>query len=249
MKLAALGCVGLLAALRPSPAEACSCDRLSVGTVIEKTAPTNTHVLLWSPNDVHKKAPVFTLREAGGTRAIAIDRHDVKASAFTIIALVPKQALRAKATYEVFDNTGYRVLELTTTAGKDTKAPTWKGIQRASYVKQPGQCCVCNTGTPYVTVDVGAVSDDHGASTVVFGVWTAGADGKIDYKRPPTTFVQPWQTELSLGHPSTCSVNNFDLPIGKRLRIGLRPVDLAGNVGTASEIELDLSKKPKPIAD
>jgi hypothetical protein len=249
MKLAALVCIGLLAGLRPSPAEACSCMRQRVWTVIEKTAPTNTHLLLWFADGAYEKPPTFTLREAGSTRVVAVERYNVKAGAFTIAALVPKQVLRAKTAYEVVDNGRDKVLEFTTTAGKDTKAPAWKGVQGGGYVKQPGQCCMCNTGTPFVNVETGAFSDDHGTDAVVFAVWTAGAGGKIDYRQPPTTFVRPWQTELALGHPSTCSASNFDLPVGKRIRIGLRPVDLAGNIGTASELEVDLSKKPKPIPD
>src|SRR5262245_2810003 len=50
MKLAALVCVGLLAGLRPAPAEACSCGSQHVWSAIEKTAPTNTHVMLWVTN-------------------------------------------------------------------------------------------------------------------------------------------------------------------------------------------------------
>jgi hypothetical protein len=122
-------------------------------------------------------------------------------------------------------------------------------MQDAGYVKQPGACCICNTGKPHVLIDAGAFSDDHGKHAVVFAVWTAAAGDKIDYQRPPTTYVRPWQTEVALGHPSTCGHNNFDLPAGKQLRIGVRPVDLAGNVGLVSELDVDLSKPPKPIPD
>src|SRR5262245_28649075 len=100
MKLVALVCVGVLAGIRPAPADACSCIRQRVWAAIEKTAPTNTHVMLWFTDDVYKKAPVFTLREAGGTRAIAVDRHDVRAGSFTVAELVPKQSLRATTAYE-----------------------------------------------------------------------------------------------------------------------------------------------------
>lgn len=41
----------------------------------------------------------------------------------------------------------------------------------------------------------------------------------------------------------------FDLPAGKQLRVGVRPVDLGGNVGLVSELDVDLSKKPKDIPD
>ncbi|HWO24197.1 MAG TPA: hypothetical protein VNO30_35885 [Kofleriaceae bacterium] len=250
MKLAALLCVGLLAGyagLRPAPADACSCMRRSVRAAIDKTAPTNTRVMLWFSDGASRTA--FTLREAGGTRAIAVERKDVTAASYKIAELVPKQPLRGKTAYEVVDGAGDKVLEFTTTAGGDTKAPEWKGIQEASYVKQPGACCVCNTGTPYVIVDTGAVSDDHGHEGIVFAVWSAAAGGKIDYTKPPTTYVRPWETEIALGHPSICGRNNFDLPDGKKLRIGVRPVDLAGNIGVASEIEIDLSRKPNEIPD
>lgn len=249
MKPAALVCVGSIAAVRPAPAEACSCDDQRVRAAIEKTAPTNTHVMPWFADGVYKMAPAFTLREASGTQAIAFDRHDVKAGSFTVAELVPKQALRAKTAYEIVDRGGAYVLEFTTTAGNDTKAPEWKGTRAASYVRQPAACCMCHTGNPYVRVDTGAFSDDHGKDTVVFAVWIADAGGKIDYKQPPATYVQPWKAELALGHPSICGSNNFDLPAGKTLRIGVRPVDLAGNVGTASELKIDLSRKPKLIPD
>jgi hypothetical protein len=249
MKLAALLCVGLLAGIRPAPADACSCIPQRVRTAIAKTAPTNTRVMLWFTDGVYKTAPTFTLRAAGSTRSIAVDRHDVKAGSSTVAELVPKQSLRAKTAYEVVDGAGAKVLEFTTTADKDTKAPEWNGLQEASYVQQPGACCVCNTGNPHVRVDTGAFSDDQGKDAVVFAVWTAAAGGKIDYKQPPATYVRPWGTELALGHPSTCGRNNFDLPAGQAFRIGVRPVDLAGNVGVASEVELDLAKQPKAIPD
>jgi hypothetical protein len=249
MKLAALVCAGLLAGVRPTPADACSCRYQPVWTAIEQTAPINTQVMLWFLHEHYETPPSFTLREAGGTGAIAVDRYDLKASASTIAKLVPKQPLRAQTAYEVVNDAGDKVLEFTTTAGTDTTAPTWKGLQVGRYVKQPGACCICNTGFPHVRVDVGAFSDDHSKNAVVFAVWTAGAGGKIDYSQPPTTYVQPRQTELVLGPQSTCRGSNLDLPVRKKLRIGVRPVDLAGNVGTASEIELDLSKKPKQIPD
>jgi hypothetical protein len=249
MKLAALLCVGLLAGLRPAPADACSCGRKPVRAAIDKTAPTNTRVLLWFSDSAYKAAAAFTLRAAGSTRSIAVERRDVTAGSLTVAELVPKQALRAKTAYEVVDKAGDKVLEFTTTAGKDTKAPEWKGIQEASYVKQPGACCVCNTGDPHVRVETGELSDDHDKDMVVFAVWTAGADGKLDYTKPPTTYVRPWETELVLGNPVTCVRNNFDLPAGKTFRIGVRPVDLAGNIGVASEIEIDLARAPKAIPD
>jgi hypothetical protein len=249
MKLAVLVGVGLLAGIRPAPADACSCIPQRVWTVIQKTAPTNTHVMLWFADGVYKKAPAFTLREAGRTRPIAIDRHDIKAGSYTVAELVPKQSLRAATAYEVVDAAGDKVLAFTTTTGKDTEVPAWKGLQEASYVQQPGACCMCNTGKPHLRVDTGAFSDDHGTDAVVFAVWTAGAGGKIDYKQPPATYVRPWKTEFALGHTSTSDSNNIDLPDGKTFRIGVRPVDLAGNVGTASESEIDLSRKPKAIPD
>lgn len=249
MKLAVLGCVGLLAGIRPAPADACSCIAPRVRAMIQKTAPTNTHVMLWFTKGLYAKAPAFTLREAGRKRSIAIDRHDIKAGSYTFAKLVPKQPLRATTAYEVVDAAGDKILEFTTTTGEDTEVPVWDGMQEASYVQQPGACCMCNTGKPYLSVDTGAFSDDHGTNAVVFAVWTADASGKIDYKQPPTTYVPPWKTEFTLGHPSTCGGSNFDLPVGKTFRIGVRPVDLAGNVGTVSEIEIDLSRKPKAIPD
>ncbi len=249
MKLAALLCTGLLAGIRPTPADACSCVGQRVWTAIEKTAPTNTHVMLWFDDGAYKTAPAFTLREAGGTRAVAVARRDLKAGSSTVAELVPTRPLRAKTRYEVVDAAGEKVLEFTTTAGDDTKAPAWKGMQNALYVQQPGRCCMCHTGTPHVRVDTGAFSDDHGKDEVVFAVWTTGAGGKIDYKKPPATYVRPWSAEFVLGHSSICGANNFDLPVGKAFRIGVRPVDLAGNIGTASELEIDLSRKPKAIPD
>jgi hypothetical protein len=61
--------------------------------------------------------------------------------------------------------------------------------------------------------------------------------------------VRPSKTGFALGEPSTCRSNNFDLPAGATFRIGVRPVDLAGNIGVASELEIDLSKQPKSVPD
>lgn len=248
MKLAALVCAALLAGLRPTPADACSCMSPTVRAAIEKTAPINTHVMLWIPSREDRTTPAFTLRPAGSTSALALERHDVKAGELTIARLVPKQVLRPKTAYEVVDDQGDKVLEFTTTGDKDTKAPGWTGLKEADHVKQPGRCCMCNTGAPHIRVRTGELSDDQDRDAVAFAVWTAAAGKAIDYKLPPTTYVQTWQGRFWLGRPSMCVPNNFDLPTGK-VRIGVRPVDLAGNLGTASERELDLSKQPKAIPD
>jgi hypothetical protein len=60
--------------------------------------------------------------------------------------------------------------------------------EQGLILQQPGLCCRCRTGIAHVSVDTGAFSDDRGKDAVVFAVWTADADGKIDYKQPPATY-------------------------------------------------------------
>jgi hypothetical protein len=243
----------LVAALAPAPADACSCGRQSVWSVIEKTAPPNTHVMLWFADRVYKTAPTFTLREADKKAEVATDRRDVKSGAFTIADLAPRRALKAKTGYEVVDQDGQVVLEFTTTAKADTKAPAWTGMT-ADYVKQPGACCMCNTGYPYIQVKATGATDDGGAERIVYAVWTADTqDGAkipaFDYSKPPQLYVRAWRGEFDLGHSSTCSRNNFDIATGKVIKLGVRPIDLAGNAGPAREVLVDLSQKPTEIPD
>jgi hypothetical protein len=224
-----------------------------VWAAIESTAPTNTHVMLWFVEGHYKTTPTFTLREAGDKQVVAVGRRDVKSGAFIVTELIPDQPLRARTAYEVVDGKDSKVLEFTTTEAADTNAPTWNGIHRAEYVKQPGACCMCNTGRPHVRVKTGGLADD-GAHRVVYAVWATSTSArgnatKIDYTKPPMTYVVPYGDEFSLGSWSTCGASNFDLETGAVIKIGLRPIDLAGNAGEPREAFVDLWSPPKQIPD
>jgi hypothetical protein len=253
MKLAVLW-IGLAVAISPAPADACSCAGQRVWAAIESTAPTNTHVMLWFVDGLYKATPTFTLREAGEKQVVAVDRRDVKSGGFNVTELIPKQPLRARAAYEVVDGKDSKVLEFTTTVTADTNAPTWNGILTAEYVKQPGACCTCNTGVPYVRVKTAGIADDAGARHVVYAVWATstsvrGNATKIDYTKPPMTYVPPYGGEFSLGSQSTCGASNFDLATGAVIKLGLRPIDFAGNLGEPREVFVDLWSPPKQIPD
>ena len=186
-------------------------------------------------------------KKSGDT--ITVDYKKVGSASMTVIEMMPKAKLTANTEYEVVrlegDVSGV-IGNFTTGAKELTAAPVWKGIKTSQYLKDTAVCCVCNTSDPYAMIELAKPDgDDKAAKQLRIGIWMAGSDGKIDYKKPPVTY-EPFDQAFSLGHPSTCSPANFLFPKTKALRLGLKLVDVAGNASTASELVLDTTKPKRP---
>jgi hypothetical protein len=263
--LALAACTAIAAlALAPAPADACSCSRPGVEVTpgAAAPAPTNTQVRVAWPSTVKVDESSITLAPAPNPKApkpklkkgesppptsIDVDRVALTAGDVRVVVLTPTQPLQPETHYQVTlaGEPGGKpgvVGEFTTGKDADTTAPAWKGAGKVTYVHAPAVCCNCSTGDPWVSVAlVPPDSDDRPAPEpdVVYGVWLA--DG-FDAKKPPVAYLRPWGDSVVLGHKSTCSPKNFDLPAKGKLALKLAPVDAAGNVGTPADVVVDLDK-------
>jgi len=116
--------------------------------------------------------------------------------------------------------------------------PQWKGVASTDYFQDKAVCCDCSTSDPYAVVELQDKLTDEKQYRVA--IWMGGADGKIDYKKPPTTYARG--STMYLGHPSTCGTANFSFPKQKALKLGFKLVDLAGNASGQSEFVIDTTK-------
>jgi hypothetical protein len=91
--------------------------------------------------------------------------------------------------------------------------------------------------------------DDHAEEgSLAFAVWSAADNAAIDWSVPPSglfrgelLFASGTPRHLfTLGAESVCSVSSFDFPEAAGLKLGVRAVDLAGNLGPANELTLEL---------
>lgn len=232
---------------RAEQAHACSCAMPQIELSPRGTdAPINSTIVVWVPSYVSRggELNLSVRKKAGDT--IIVDYKKLGSASVTVVEMVPKAKLTPSTEYEIVRLEGDvpEVVGSFTTGAKElTAAPAWKGVKSAQYLKDTAVCCVCNTSDPYAMIEL--ASDDKAATQLRIGIWMAGSDGKIDYKKPPVTYEQFGQS-FSLGHPSTCSPANFLFPKTKALRLGFKLVDLAGNTSTASEYVLDTTKPKRP---
>lgn len=152
------------------------------------------------------------------------------------LELVP--SLAAKTRYELVrqERKGRRPARVigtfATGADKDTDPPKWKGVTvEHLQVATPGLLVLCGPQTSVrLAVDVPN-------EPALFEVWISAPGGAVDTKKPPAV--------LTASEGKTLTIAGPHLTIGKDVRIAVRPVDLAGNVGTLSEVTVDTSPKAK----
>jgi hypothetical protein len=242
----------LVLALVPRPADACSCQRpqIEVWPVATVAAPTNTHVWLAYPPAAGAPPAAADLglrvRGASPPVPVAIDVRESGAASRRVYELIPRAPLTARTRYEVTaaraDGKPAEVIgEITVGEKADETPPAWEGIERARLFHPPAHCCDCSTGDAYVVLDLRPPTDDAtSAERLVWAVWLGDGKGKIDFAQPPVTTVAAWGSTIVLGHKSSCAPANLVFPPKGRARVGLRPLDLAGNAGKPSEIEVEI---------
>jgi hypothetical protein len=241
--------IALLA--RPDEAGACSCGapRVTISPD-DADAPTNSTVIVWLPSYVGNPTEVtFSLRKKASSDQVAVDYRPGGAAALAVIEMVPIAKLDSNTTYEVVMVKGQGaptpVGSFATGKTALTGTPAFQGIAKAGYYKAVPVCCMCQTEDPYAVIELKDKIDENRAKQIRFGVWMSDAAGKIDYKKPPTTYSSA-RENLYLGHPSICGSANFTFPKQKALKLGVKLVDLAGNASAASEVTLDTTKPVKP---
>lgn len=241
--------VALLA--RPREAEACSCAAPRVRISPEDVdAPTNSTVVVWLPSYVGKASEIsFSLRKKVNGEQVAVDYRPTGAAGLAVIEMLPRAKLDPGTTYEVVMVKGQDaprpVGSFATGKSAHTGAPQFAGVAKAGYFKAVPVCCMCMTDQPYALIELKEQFDEARSTTIRIGVWLADDKGRIDYTKPPTTYLRA-SDHLYLGNPSTCSPPNFTFPVRKATKLGIKLVDLAGNASGAAEVTLDTTKPVKP---
>jgi hypothetical protein len=238
---------------RAELAHACSCG--SPQPYVQPTgddAPINPVVIVWVPSSVGKLDNLtLSLQKTKSGDQVAVDYRRSGSGAYGVVELLPRSKLAVDTEYKVMMVEGGGAPEAigTFTTGKRTlsAAPEFTGFSKTGYFKDTVRCCMCRTGEPYIQLTLKDPPDDAKSSQLRFAIWAAGADGKLDYSKPPLTYQAAWNF-VTLGHPSICGSANFSIPKQKSLRLGIKLVDLAGNASKPTEVTVDLTKPIDPEA-
>jgi hypothetical protein len=237
---------------RAEVAGACSCSGPHLSFSPDSTdAPINSTVVIWMPESIGKlSATTFSLRKKTG-ESVPVDYRTMGSGSLGVLEMMPRTKLDPRTEYEIVSVTGNdqpRVAGKFETGTRSlTGKPTFNGFSKTGYYKAVPVCCMCMTDDPYAQLTMKDESPDDKSGDFRVAVWTAGADGKIDYAKPPTTYTRAY-SELWLGHPSICSPANFSFAKSKTLKLGIKLVDIAGNASAPTEVVLDTTKPVKPPA-
>ncbi len=201
-------------------------------------APRNTHVRIWYSPKTLPDVDKVVVRVAGGA-PIAVERSADAAYGMHWAELVPKKRLDATTRYEVV--LGDAVIgSFTTGTHDDTKGPTLAGIRDASWIRD-GHRTNCD-GAPWesMTLVLDKVKDGFaGSRSLWVAIWAPGGDDEIDYSKPPLAVILP--EPESRGE---ILLPPFKLrPNEKKLRVGVKVMDSAGNLSHAKDVVLKLEQR------
>jgi hypothetical protein len=233
-----LGAWAVFHLARAGSAHACSCTHtgLAVYPRPGEIAPRNTHIWVEVPADLADASP--TLR-ATGIGAVPADVRRLGASSLRTIELIPRTPLPAHVLVEVLLGSDV-VGEVRVGEATDDKPPTWDGLE--SGEASAGRFEGCGAGQPFVELSLGKRGDDQTpARALRYAVWLGQPGQALPYGQPPALVVSAWGDRLSLGHESRCAAANLELP--PAFAVGVRVMDLAGNLGPASEADI---RVPRP---
>lgn len=207
----------------------------------------------------------LALRRSGGGE-VPHEQRELNVDGHAQVELVPRGPLQKDTEYEVVQWTGEHslvVASFRTSDGEDATPPRWAGIRAAAY--RPADSCsvACSSRRgARVEVETEPPEDDRSGAELV-AVWLASGEEAIDYRRAPVGYLTARQSryelgatldlaprlKLELGGAGPCVDGTLPLPRGaRRLRIGMRAVDRAGNLGAPSEATVEIpgtAKRPK----
>jgi hypothetical protein len=176
------------------------------------------------------------------------------------VTLRPKAPLLPETRYEVRvasvagEKAGV-IGEFTTGTAADDKPPEWAGAAKATYVHERAVCCNCSTNDPYAQIDLGDAKVTDDATTpaaLVYGVWLddgAKLEPGVAPPTPPLLVTRAWSGKLYLGHKSSCTAVNFELPVKPGpLKLRVAPIDLAGHIGKLASVSIEVPKPKEPPA-
>ena len=250
--MAAVAALSVTLWATPTHALSCAPPMVTVTPGPQGEAPLNARVVITIPLRSGFVAKLdelpglrFELREREEpNRAVAVRRVDLGAGEQRQVELTPVARLRRHTSYEIVVDHPERRDVPTRTLGPfrtgadvDVAAPVWNGVTKATLA--PRSNGKWGPSGPTATFHFGAAGDESTANEELrFGVWLPDGQGRFDYAKPPTTYASAHgggQFVLTGGAP--CGWATFRFPITTRL--GVRAIDLAGNMGSPSEVRLE----------
>jgi hypothetical protein len=238
--------------------ETCSCVApiawVSPGPV--DPAPLNAHLMVtfdehaeWCavPGNCVATESTVALRVAAhdGVPASMVPTHvvhETPLSNFVHQELAPDAALAPKTRYEVLlvDGLGKAPVRVVgtfvTRTTTDVAQPEWSATIDLAELSHPSSMISCGDDDT-MALRVSAVKDE---SAIRWEIFVTPGDVAIDWTKPPTAVQLPTESYpngkslLVVGYePCSASVA---LPKSKSVRVGVRPVDVAGNRGREAEV-------------
>lgn len=234
----------------PGWAAACSCAqperRYAVFPESGARVPSNVRLRLFESgadrNDERapykKKPPSFVLRIAGTEKVVTtLAVTTFRPGNIGSLELAAAAPLRG-GVYDLAEVGGDVLASYVVAAEPDRDPPAWSGLEGPLSVER---FCFdsCGGPGPWVVAHL----RDRSRESVVYGVWVGSERDAIDFKSAPS-FVLASDVTLSFGSYDGCFGPVYLLPRAGRVRIGIAPVDAAGNRGTGVEGVIDVEASP-----
>ncbi len=256
-------CAALVAVSASASAKCPDCECLSalegVGDNVEqRDVAINARVITGTVPDTSRKER-FVLRPING-EPVAVKSEKLHVDTYDTLVLSPTAPLAKNTDYELVLLRGAETIPYSrfhTTDTTDTTAPTWKGSIEAEFLP-PDDCSVACSFRQGARVEITAPTPRDDRSGVEFvSVWvTDGAS--IDYAKPPTAHVRsmlpnddirdvgvgmpPTSVVIVLGGAGPCQQQSIPLPPhAKRVRVGMKAIDRAGNASAPRDVEVLLA--------
>jgi hypothetical protein len=231
--------------LKAPEADACSCigPRVQAWPAEGTVAPTNAHIFVRFPGGKKEKV-ILRLAGSGDTDGIPAARVDVTSMSVRYVELAPSVKLATGAKLEVVVGSGKRERVVSTFEVGDkaeSTVPKAPAVKKTTYIYEEAVCCMCNSGEPHVSIEL--AGKHEGEDSALYGIWTANAKGKVDWKRKPDAYVLSWYGRLTLGDSSTCSANNYPVPKSGEVTLGLRAISWAGEQSKGKIVSVKATKK------
>lgn len=187
-----------------------------------------------------------------GVPARSIAMHAVrkaKMGNFVHHELAPDAPLAPKTRYEVLmlDALGKSPVRVVgtfvTTSAADHVAPEWTAIIEEAELRHPSGFIDCGEGDSLVM----RIPPAKDASAVRWEIFVAPGDATIDWSKQPSGVVFPTEIygngKLQLTIGDDACAPSVPLPKASSVRLGVRPIDVAGNVGKEAEVVRAWPKK------
>lgn len=257
-------CCALVAASATASADCPKCECIGeIGLLPQRDEPKdvalNARVITGTVPDPARKEQ-FVLRAVGGA-PVAVAAETLHIENYDTLVLTPTTPLAKNTDYELVllrDTHTIPYTKLHTSDGPDTTPPTWAGPLHASYARADSCDTECGARRgARVEITAPAPSDDRSGVDLV-AVWvTSGAP--IDYGKPAAGYVhvrvedegglgmamglhEPPRTTIVVGGAGPCTKETVALPRGaKRIRVGMKVLDRAGNASAPLEVETKLT--------